>query len=70
MCSCFAGEEDKHPIAVAGPDVVTRAGEEVALNGIESWDDRNITKYDWTLLSGNRTVVIKVPFFNTLLRML
>ncbi|XP_060721975.1 kunitz-type protease inhibitor 1b [Tachysurus vachellii] len=53
-----SGEEDKHPIAIAGPDVVTRAGEEVALNGIESWDDRNITKYEWTLLSGDRTVVI------------
>ncbi|KAI5627581.1 serine peptidase inhibitor, Kunitz type 1 b precursor, partial [Silurus asotus] len=52
-------EKDKRPIANAGADVVTRAGEEVTLNGIESWDDRNITKYEWTLLSGNNSVVIK-----------
>ncbi|KAB5540194.1 hypothetical protein PHYPO_G00099080 [Pangasianodon hypophthalmus] len=54
-----SGEEDKRPIANAGADVVTRAGEEVTLNGIESWDDRNITKYEWTLLSGNDSVVIQ-----------
>ncbi|KAF7690693.1 hypothetical protein HF521_012497 [Silurus meridionalis] len=53
------GEKDKRPIANAGADVVTRAGEVVTLNGIESWDDRNITKYEWTLLSGNNSVVIK-----------
>ncbi|XP_053470291.1 kunitz-type protease inhibitor 1b [Ictalurus furcatus] len=54
-----SGEKDKPPIANAGADIVTRAGEEVTLNGIESWDDRNITKYEWTLLSGNPSVVIK-----------
>lgn len=68
MCSCFAGEEDKHPIANAGADIVTRVGENVTLNGIESWDDRNIIKYEWTLQSGNNSVEIKVTYSNTLLR--
>lgn len=68
LCWCFAVEKDKPPIANAGADIVTRAGEEVTLNGIESWDDRNITKYEWTLLSGNPSVVIKVTYSNTLLR--
>lgn len=67
-CSCFAGEEDKHPIANAGADIVTRAGERVTLNGIESWDDKKITKYEWTLLSGDPSVVLQVTYSNTQLR--
>lgn len=65
MCSYFAGEKDKRPIAIAGADIVTRAGEEVTLNGIESWDDKNITKYQWMHLSGDASVVMEVNFSNT-----
>lgn len=68
LCSCFLGKEDKRPIANPGADIVTRAGENITLNGIESWDDKNITNYEWTLLSGDHSVVIKVNFSTTLLR--
>ncbi|TUA53250.1 Kunitz-type protease inhibitor 1 [Bagarius yarrelli] len=57
------GDDDKHPLAIAGPDIVTRAGEEVTLNGIESRDDKNITGYDWTLLSGDQTAVMEKTQF-------
>ncbi|KAF5888763.1 kunitz-type protease inhibitor 1-like [Clarias magur] len=60
LCS---GNEDKPPIADAGADVVTRAGEVVMLNGIESWDDKNITKYEWTLNSGNQSVRMEKTHF-------
>ncbi|XP_072544034.1 kunitz-type protease inhibitor 1b [Salminus brasiliensis] len=50
------GEEDKRPIANAGPDVVVRPGQPVTLNGIESWDDKKIVSYDWKQLKGNTSV--------------
>ncbi|XP_062857574.1 kunitz-type protease inhibitor 1b [Trichomycterus rosablanca] len=57
--SLHSGEVDRHPIANAGSDVVIRSGERAVLNGIESWDDRNITKYEWILLKGNKSVIME-----------
>ncbi|XP_036438285.1 kunitz-type protease inhibitor 1b [Colossoma macropomum] len=49
-------EEDRPPIANAGPDLVVQSGERVTLNGIESWDDKKIISYEWKLLRGNHFV--------------
>ncbi|XP_060772167.1 kunitz-type protease inhibitor 1-like isoform X2 [Neoarius graeffei] len=57
------GKKDKHPIANPGADIVVQPGESVYLNGIESWDDRKIIKYEWTLLSGDPSVVIQQTAF-------
>lgn len=53
------GEKDIIPIANAGPDVVVRPGQQVTLNGIESWDDKKIVSYEWKQLKGNLSVVIE-----------
>uniref|UniRef100_A0A9J7X375 Serine peptidase inhibitor, Kunitz type 1 b n=1 Tax=Cyprinus carpio carpio TaxID=630221 RepID=A0A9J7X375_CYPCA len=52
-------EKDNPPVANAGGDVVVQPNEEVLLNGIESWDDRNIISYKWSLISGNESVHIE-----------
>ncbi|ROL45126.1 Kunitz-type protease inhibitor 1 [Anabarilius grahami] len=49
-------KKDKPPIANAGRDVVVQPHEEVLLNGIESWDDRKIENYQWTLIRGAESV--------------
>ncbi|KAK2883740.1 hypothetical protein QQF64_016536 [Cirrhinus molitorella] len=51
--------KDKLPIANPGRDVVVQPNEEVLLNGIESWDDRKIIKYQWSLISGDEYVQIE-----------
>ncbi|XP_016318283.1 kunitz-type protease inhibitor 1b [Sinocyclocheilus anshuiensis] len=51
--------KDKPPIANAGRDVVVQPNEEVLLNGIESWDDRDIISYEWILISGDESVRIE-----------
>lgn len=50
------------PIANAGRDVVVQPGETVTLNGIESLplDDVHITRYDWSLQSGDASVTMEV----------
>ncbi|XP_076874261.1 kunitz-type protease inhibitor 1-like isoform X2 [Brachyhypopomus gauderio] len=55
--TALSDKEDKPPISNAGPDLVVRPGHRVTLNGIESWDDKKITSYQWELLSGNNSVV-------------
>lgn len=52
-------EKDKHPIADAGKNVVVQPNEDVMLNGIESWDDKKIINYTWTLVKGNKSVVME-----------
>ncbi|KAG9283171.1 kunitz-type protease inhibitor 1-like [Astyanax mexicanus] len=54
-----AGEEDRQPIANAGPDEVVRPGQKVTLNGIESWDDKKIVSYEWKQTKGNTSVLIE-----------
>ncbi|XP_017538605.1 kunitz-type protease inhibitor 1b isoform X1 [Pygocentrus nattereri] len=49
-------EEDRFPIANAGPDLVVQSGERVTLNGIESWDDQKIISYEWKQLRGDHSV--------------
>ncbi|XP_048062935.1 kunitz-type protease inhibitor 1b [Megalobrama amblycephala] len=49
-------KKDKPPIANAGRDVVVQPHEEVLLNGIESWDDKKIVNYHWTLIRGAESV--------------
>ncbi|XP_043076113.1 kunitz-type protease inhibitor 1b [Puntigrus tetrazona] len=56
-------EKDKPPIANAGPDMVVQPDEEVLLNGIESWDDRKIIDYKWTLIRGDESVQIEKTDF-------
>lgn len=55
-----AGEDDKHPIANAGQDMVVQPNEIVTLNGHQSWDDNDITSYEWRLVSGDPSVVMQV----------
>ncbi|XP_010887835.1 kunitz-type protease inhibitor 1 isoform X2 [Esox lucius] len=50
-------DHDKFPIAKTGQDVVVQPNENVTLNGIESWDDEPITDFQWSLLTGNQSVV-------------
>ncbi|KAI7799836.1 kunitz-type protease inhibitor 1b isoform X2 [Triplophysa rosa] len=52
-------EKDKPPIANAGKDVVVQPNDEVMLNGIESLDDNKIVNYTWTLVTGNKSVVME-----------
>ncbi|XP_067274668.1 kunitz-type protease inhibitor 1b [Pseudorasbora parva] len=49
-------EKDQPPIANAGRDLVVQPHDEVLLNGIESWDDRKIINYNWTLIRGDGSV--------------
>ncbi len=58
-----SGGKDKPPVANAGRDVVVQPNEEVLLNGIESWDDRKITDYKWSLISGHESVRIEVLYW-------
>ncbi|XP_051501248.1 kunitz-type protease inhibitor 1b [Myxocyprinus asiaticus] len=51
--------KDKPPIANAGPSIVVQPNAEVLLNGIESWDDKKIVSYQWTLIQGDESVVIE-----------
>lgn len=61
MVVLFAPDEnDKPPIANAGKDVVVQPNEDVMLNGIESSDDKKILNYTWTLVRGNKSVVMEV----------
>ncbi|XP_056624464.1 kunitz-type protease inhibitor 1a [Triplophysa dalaica] len=58
------GEEDKPPVAITGQDRVVQPHEDVTLNGVESRDDKKIVKYDWTIVSGDPSVVMaKSPNF-------
>ncbi|XP_029590105.1 kunitz-type protease inhibitor 1b isoform X1 [Salmo trutta] len=50
------GDEDKFPTAKAGRDIVVQPNDTVTLNGIESWDDKVITSYKWSLVKGENTV--------------
>ncbi|XP_024275402.1 kunitz-type protease inhibitor 1b isoform X1 [Oncorhynchus tshawytscha] len=52
------GDEDKFPTAKAGRDIVVQPNDTVTLNGIESWDDKVITSYKWSLVKGDSTVDI------------
>ncbi|XP_026147391.1 kunitz-type protease inhibitor 1b [Carassius auratus] len=51
--------KDSPPIANAGRDVVVQPNGEVLLNGIESWDDKKIISYEWSLVSGNKSVHVE-----------
>uniref|UniRef100_A0AAY4D1W9 Serine peptidase inhibitor, Kunitz type 1 b n=1 Tax=Denticeps clupeoides TaxID=299321 RepID=A0AAY4D1W9_9TELE len=53
------GEKDRPPVADAGPAVVAQPMESVTLNGVESWDDKKIARYDWSLVQGNQSVVME-----------
>ncbi|XP_064195624.1 kunitz-type protease inhibitor 1-like [Anguilla rostrata] len=55
----FPGDEDKHPVANGGPDLVAQPDHTVTLNGIESYDDHGITSYQWSLLKGDPSVDIQ-----------
>lgn len=57
------GEDDKHPIANAGQDMVVQPNEIVTLNGHQSWDDQNISHYKWSLVSGDSSVVMQKSHF-------
>lgn len=48
--------KDNPPIANAGRDVVVQPKEDVLLNGNESWDDKEIVNYQWSLIRGNESV--------------
>ncbi|KAK7133505.1 hypothetical protein R3I94_015400 [Phoxinus phoxinus] len=61
-------KEDKAPIANAGRDVVVQPHEEVLLNGIESWDDRKITNYVWSLILGEQSVQMEKTDFSDQIR--
>ncbi|XP_062407610.1 kunitz-type protease inhibitor 1-like isoform X2 [Sardina pilchardus] len=50
------GESDKHPIANAGQDMVVQPNEIIYLNGLQSWDDKEITSYEWSQVSGDPSV--------------
>uniref|UniRef100_A0AAY4D0Z5 Serine peptidase inhibitor, Kunitz type 1 b n=1 Tax=Denticeps clupeoides TaxID=299321 RepID=A0AAY4D0Z5_9TELE len=52
-------EKDRPPVADAGPAVVAQPMESVTLNGVESWDDKKIARYDWSLVQGNQSVVME-----------
>ncbi len=43
--------------------MVVQPDEEVLLNGIESWDDRKIIDYKWSLISGNKYIIIEVLYW-------
>lgn len=53
-------DEDKPPVANAGQDRVVQPHDDVTLNGIESRDDKKIVKYEWTMVSGDPSVVMSV----------
>ncbi|KAJ7988108.1 hypothetical protein DPEC_G00320210 [Dallia pectoralis] len=55
---------DKRPVAKAGRDVVVQPSENVTLDGVESWDDKGITYYRWSLVNGNASVVLKNTKYN------
>ncbi|XP_039523077.1 kunitz-type protease inhibitor 1-like [Pimephales promelas] len=61
-------DKDKAPIANAGRDVVVQPDEEVFLNGIESWDDGKIEKYEWSLIRGDESVQMEKTDFSDQLR--
>ncbi|XP_051951910.1 kunitz-type protease inhibitor 1b [Xyrauchen texanus] len=48
--------KDNPPVANAGPSVVVQPDKEVFLNGIESWDDKKILRYQWSLVRGDESV--------------
>lgn len=60
MVWLLSGDEDKFPTAKAGRDIVVQPNDTVTLNGIESWDDKVITSYKWSLVKGDSTVEITV----------
>ncbi|XP_076017619.1 kunitz-type protease inhibitor 1a isoform X2 [Genypterus blacodes] len=51
-------EEDRPPVADAGPDRVVQPQDSVSLNGIESKDDIEIVSYQWLMVSGSPTAII------------
>ncbi|KAI2651695.1 Kunitz-type protease inhibitor 1 [Labeo rohita] len=51
--------KEKLPIANPGRDVVVQPNEEVFLNGIESWGEKKIVNYQWSLISGDESVQIE-----------
>lgn len=57
------GDEDKHPIANAGQDTVVQPNEIVTLNGHQSWDDKEITEYEWTQVDGDTSVKMQKAQF-------
>lgn len=60
MVWLLSGDDDKFPTAKAGRDIVVQPNDTVTLNGIESWDDKVITSYKWSLVKGENTVEITV----------
>nr|XP_025043314.1 kunitz-type protease inhibitor 1 [Pelodiscus sinensis] len=51
--------DDKPPIARVGMDMKVQPQEPVLLRGAESTDDHGIVRYDWKLLLGDTSVVLK-----------
>ncbi|XP_023658081.1 kunitz-type protease inhibitor 1a [Paramormyrops kingsleyae] len=52
-------QQDRPPIARVGPDKVVQPDEDVLLQGIESMDDHRIETYEWTLISGDSSMVME-----------
>ncbi|KAH0620610.1 hypothetical protein JD844_021255 [Phrynosoma platyrhinos] len=51
--------DDQPPVARAWMDMKVQPNEPVTLKGTESFDDNGIVKYEWTLLSGDASVVME-----------
>ncbi|KAG2457852.1 SPIT1 inhibitor, partial [Polypterus senegalus] len=52
-------DADKPPIAKPGPTRVIQPNETLTLTGIESGDDHEIASYQWSLVHGDPSVVLK-----------
>ncbi|KAG9336545.1 hypothetical protein JZ751_002892 [Albula glossodonta] len=52
-------DDDKPPVANAGQDRVVQPQDVVALDGIESKDDKKIERYEWRLVQGNSSAVLE-----------
>lgn len=53
-------EDDRPPVADAGPDRVVQPQDSVTLDGIQSKDDIKIVSYQWHMVSGNPFAVMTV----------
>ncbi|XP_020651429.2 kunitz-type protease inhibitor 1 [Pogona vitticeps] len=51
--------DDRPPVARAWMDMKVQPNEPVTLKGTESFDDNGIVNYEWTLLSGDTSVVME-----------
>jgi hypothetical protein len=52
-------EDREAPFAQAGPDLTVALGEEIVLDGTESFDDVSITSYKWSILYDEEPIVFE-----------